>query len=71
MSTLTALPSKGHQNEVRERLLDAVKAEYDEVFIIGYKDGILHTTHSGYKDIERKLGAIELLKHNMIDGGTQ
>lgn len=65
---VTALPSRGDQNEVRERLLDALKAEYDEVFIIGTKDGSLHTTHSGYKDIERKLGALELLKFNMIEG---
>lgn len=71
MAKITALPGRGDQNEVRQRLQNALEQEYDEVFIIGTKDGLLHTTHSGYKDIERKLGALELLKHNLIDGGAE
>ena len=42
----------------------------DWCFVKGDKDGLLCTTFSGYKDIERKLGAIELLKHNMIQGAS-
>lgn len=67
MSKITALPSRGDKNEVKEKLQAAIAQEYDEVFIIGTKDGMLHTTYSGYKDIERKLGALELLKFNMIE----
>ena len=68
MTKITALPGRGDQNEVRQRLQEALEQEYDEVFIIGTKDGRLHTTYSGYKDIERKLGALELLKFNLIEG---
>jgi UDP-N-acetyl-D-mannosaminuronic acid transferase (WecB/TagA/CpsF family) len=68
MTKLTTLPSRGDKNEVSKKLQEAIDAEYDEVFIIGSKDGYLRTTYSGYKDIERKLGAIELLKFNMIEG---
>jgi len=68
INKITELPSKNKKNEVTQILKDALKAEYDEVFIIGFSDGMLHTTHSGYKDIERKLGALELLKYNMING---
>lgn len=70
MSEITVLkpPSKGKQNEVRERLQEAIDTDFDEVFIVGLKDGNLRTTYSGYKDIEQKLGVLELLKHNMIKG---
>ena len=72
MSELKVLkpPTKGEQNEVQERLKDALDREYDEVFIIGMKDGMLCTTHSGYKSIEQKLGLLELLKHNLIQGAS-
>lgn len=70
MSNLKALPTKGEANEVQERLQEALAREYDEVFIIGVKNGLLCTTFSGYKNIEQKLGAIELLKHNMIQGAS-
>ena len=63
-------PTKGEQNEVQERLKDAFDREYDEVFIIGMKDGMLCTTHSGYKSIEQKLGLLELLKFNLIQGAS-
>lgn len=68
MSGLTVIktPSKGEQHEVKEKLQEAIDMEYDEVFIIGNKDGRLCTTFSGYKSIEQKLGLLELLKHNMI-----
>ena len=72
MSELKVLktPSKGEQNEVQERLQEALDREYDEVFIIGMKDGMLCTTHSGYKSIEQKLGLLEILKHNLIQGAS-
>ena len=72
MSELKVLkpPTKGEQNEVQERLKDALDCEYDEIFIIGMKDGMLCTTHSGYKSIEQKLGLLELLKFNLIQGAS-
>lgn len=68
MSTITALPTVGDKNNVKERLLSAIEKEYDEVFIIGSKNGALQTTWSGYRNIEEKLGLLELLKYEMIDG---
>ena len=64
------LPTKGEENEVQQRLQDALDREYDEVFIIGMNDGMLCTTHSGYKSIEQKLGLLELLKFNLIQGAS-
>lgn len=61
-------PTKGDQNEVRQRLQNAIDREYDEVFIIGSSDGQLHTTWSGYKSIEHKLGLLELLKFELLEG---
>ena len=63
-------PTKGEQNQVKERLQEALDREYDEIFIIGMKDGMLCTTHSGYKSIEQKLGLLELLKFNLIQGAS-
>jgi hypothetical protein len=73
MSGLKVLktPSKGDQNAVKQRLLNAIEREYDEVFIIGTKDGALHTTWSGYSAIEHKLGLLELLKYEIIDGARR
>lgn len=64
------LPTKAEQNETQQRLQAAIDMQYDEVFIIGMKDGMLHTTFSGYKGIEQKLGLLELLKHNLIQGAS-
>lgn len=61
-----SLPTTAKNNQVNERLQDAMEYEFDEVFIIGIKEGRLKVSYSGYKDIERRLGALELLKHDMI-----
>lgn len=63
---LASLPTAGEKNLVKERLQSAIEFEFDEVFIIGVKDGLLKLSYSGYKDIERKLGALELLKQDII-----
>lgn len=68
--TVLQAPSKGDQHEVRQPLEEAIAMELESVFIVGYKDGLLRTTYSGYKNIEEKLGAIELLKHNIINGAS-
>lgn len=63
---LASLPTASEKNLVNERLQSAIDYGFDEVFIIGVKDGTLKLSYSGYKDIERKLGALEILKQDMI-----
>jgi hypothetical protein len=63
---LASLPTASEKNLVNERLQAAIDYGFEEVFIIGVKDGRLKLSYSGYKDIERKLGALELLKQDMI-----
>jgi hypothetical protein len=63
---LVSLPTTAENHKVKERLQAAMDYELDEVFIIGVKDGLIKVSYSGYKDIERRLGALELLKQDMI-----
>jgi hypothetical protein len=63
---LASLPTASEKNLVNDRLQAAIDYGFDEVFIIGVKDGTLKLSYSGYKDIERKLGALEILKQDMI-----
>lgn len=62
------ISTPGERNGVPELLNDALNSQYDSVFLIGVKGGRIEVTHSGYQDIERKLGAIEMIKHDMISG---
>jgi len=55
-------------NKVDETLDKAKQGGYDSVFIVGSKSGKLNIWHSGYNDIERKLGAMVLLMAHMVDG---
>lgn len=67
---LLNIPTKGEQHEVKKKLQEALDQEFESVFIIGYKDGLMCTSYSGYKSIEEKLGLLELLKHNLIEGAS-
>ena len=60
------LPSAGEKNGVSKILTEAVEAGFEEIFIIGVRDGNMQTLISGYKGLDQKLGLLELLKHNMI-----
>lgn len=60
------LPSASEKNGVSKILTEAIETDFEEVFIIGVKDGNMQTRISGYKGLDQKLGLLELLKHNMI-----
>lgn len=62
--TITSLANE--RNDTNIVLRNALSENYDEVFIIGVKDGRIVTTTSGYNDFERKIGALEMLKMQLL-----
>lgn len=66
MKPVAHLPSKGDKNGVNKLLTEALETDFEEVFLVGVKDGNMQTRISGYKGLDQKLGLLELLKHNMI-----
>lgn len=59
--------AQAKKNEVDAVFESAIEENYEEVFIIGMKDKNLHFTNSGYQDIEKKIGLLEMLKHHLLN----
>ena len=59
-------PTKNQINRINE-LIDEIKSqELDELFLIGVKDNKLYISYSGFESIEQKIGAIEMLKFELL-----
>lgn len=58
------------RNTTNEVLQKAMNESFDEVFFVGVKNGILSAGWSGYNNIEQKIGALEILKHDMLVRGN-
>lgn len=68
---IAELPVNGDKNAVRQKLQAAMDLGLDEVFIIGVKDNNIRTIWSGYSGIERRIGALEILKTDLLLGAQQ
>lgn len=68
MAIVKALPTIGERHEVKRALEAALEQNLDSVMIVGVKDGNISTVYSGYDTLEHKLGCLELLKVNLING---
>ena len=56
------------RNLVKDTLAKAAEHDFDSVFIVGYKNRTVCTMHSGFSEIVEKIGALELLKSDIIKG---
>ena len=61
------LPTKRERHRVDEALKEAGEQDYDEVVILGFKDGKSYLLHSQIESTVRLIGAIEWLKFRMME----
>lgn len=55
------------QRDAAAVLTEAIERDFDTVFVVGIKDGNAHIKASRVISSVQALGAIELLKHNLLD----
>ena len=72
---VVAIPTKNEQNEVREFINAIDEEDFDEIMVIGIKDGGIYPMWSRGTSLVHALGLIEVLKSDLIDsfvskGGT-
>lgn len=67
--TLTTLPSIPERNKVPDILKTVSEQDFDEVVILGFKDGKSYLHHSMIHDTPRLIGAIEWLQHRLMESG--
>lgn len=58
------------RNTTNDVLQRAMNEMYDEVFFIGIKNGGLSCGWSGFDKAQEKIGAIEMLKHDILARGN-
>ena len=61
--TLRELPRD--RKKVEETLQTVIEQEFDEVLVLGWKDGKTYMHHSALGDVVRTLGAMEILKFRL------
>ncbi len=66
-TNLKVLP-KINNNSAKRLLEEALKADYDTVFFVGFKDNVYYPAHSRIDSVVAKLGCLELLKNFIING---
>ena len=64
MKTLHLI-KEGYTNDAASVLIEAGKQEFEEVFILGIKDGTVHTIKSKSFNRIKSLGAIEAFKMHL------
>jgi putative intracellular protease/amidase len=55
------------KQSVKQLLEDSKDKDYEEVVIIGLKDGKYFTTWSGVEDVLRTMGSFELAKFKLLE----
>lgn len=65
-TNLSALPTRTERNLVADTLKTATEQDFDEVVLLGFKDGKSYLFHSKIEDIPKLIGAIEWLKFRMM-----
>lgn len=66
-TNLTALPSRAERRKVEDTLRTVGEQEFDEVVVLGFKDGRSYLFHSMIDDTPRVIGAIEWIKHRLME----
>lgn len=61
------LPDKGERAKVADTLKTVMEQDCDEVVILGFKDGKSYLHHSMIADMARLVGAIEWIKHRLME----
>lgn len=62
---LHVLPSRGEQQKVTDTLQQAIAANFDEVVLLGFKDGKTFLMHSKIANDILVMGALEDMKMRM------
>lgn len=65
---VTKLPNK-KKEAVKEILTITIEQEYDEVLIVGFKDGKFYMQHSNVDDATKVLGTLVMLQHEILKYG--
>lgn len=65
--SLTAMPSKAERQKVADTLKVVAELDFDEVVILGFKNGSSFLHHSKIEDTPRLIGAIEWIKHRIME----
>jgi len=63
---LTVLPSKADRRKVDDTLQKVKDAGFDEVVIIGFKNGKSYLNHSKIENINTLVGSIEDMKYRLL-----
>lgn len=62
------LPQRGERSKVSDTLKTVSEQDFDEVVIIGYKNGKSYLHHSKIADTPKLIGTIEMIKYRLLEG---
>lgn len=62
-----SLPDKGMRAKVADTLKTVGEQDFDEVVVLGFKNGKSYLHHSMIADTPRVVGAIEWIKHRLLE----
>jgi hypothetical protein len=65
-TNLTSIPTKTERNLVADTLKTVGEQDFDEVVILGFKNGKSYLHHSKIDDMSKLIGAIEWLKFRIM-----
>ncbi len=64
---LKVLPSKSERQKVADTLRVVAEQDFDEVVVLGFKDGKSYLHHSKIENTTLVIGAIECLKYRLLE----
>lgn len=67
VDNLTLLPRKSERQKVDDTLRIVGEQNFDEVVVIGFKDGKSYLHHSKIENTTLVIGAIEWIKHRLLE----
>lgn len=65
---VSKLPNK-RKDTAKEMLTLAALEDYDEVIIVGFKDGKFYMQHSEVSDAAKILGSLMMIQHEILKYG--
>ena len=65
---VTKLPNKKKET-VKDILTTTMEQDYDEVLVVGFKDGKFFMQHSEISNAVKVLGALTMLQHEILKYG--
>lgn len=66
-SNLTVIPAKGERQKVSDTLRIVGEQGFDEVVVLGFKNGRSYLHHSKIENMPSLIGAIECLKYRLLE----